>query len=301
MNNKIRRNIFAIMGLILIVSLISFVYAQNSTNSSEFVGAGVVVGVNVSLDNSSINHEVSIINFFPKEVKVGDVQFNIQVLNNGNNSLSNVIALVSGNGFSTYDVFPIDSLSSGEKDYIFVSGNFNHAGNITLNIKIGNDVFYQNVNVVSQDLSEQEKADAQRKDILLNISLSLQDLEQEYNALEDEVSAKSNANYDVSKVNLDDLRKFLRDAQANILSENIGEAKNNLNLAEQEYLDQKNILDNAQIIPLIQRTKDYAVIFSAIAGAFLMFFTLAEMLRRKGEGIFSVFSRRKDNVKKKKR
>ena len=125
----------------------------------------------------------------------------------------------------------------------------------------------------------------------MNLSDTLGDLEQNYNALEDELSSKSDNNYDVSRINLDDLKRILRDTQLNILTENIGEARINLNLAQQEYNDQKNNLGRTSKIPFIQRTKDYAVLFSAIAGALIMFFTLSEMLRRRGESVFSTVGR----------
>lgn len=273
-------------------------------------GLNGIISQEINLTNEENNlasissGEIIIKNFIPKQFKIGDVQFNIQVLNNANYTLNNIISLVSGEGYSTYDVTPIESLESREKDYIFVNGNFRKAGNITLIIRINGDVFYQNVSVVSnEDMDEKQKAEEQRKAILLNLSASLQELEQKYNLLEDEISSKSEDNYDVSKINLDDLRRIIRDARLDILMENIGGAKINLNLAQQEYSDQKNNLSRAKKIPFIQRTKDFAIIFSAIAGALIMFFTLSELLRRQGENVFSTMGRivrlKKDGKKRK--
>jgi hypothetical protein len=295
MNKKIFSIILCLVSLVLLNSILiniatcQEVNSTNSTNSSDLTNLTINDTVN---PDSNINTEVIIRNFIPKQFKVGDVQFNIQLMNNGDYEINNLIAVVSGRGYSTYDVFPIESLGSGEKDYIFINGNFKETGNITLTIRIRGDIFYQNVSVVSdENLDEKQKADEQRKEILLNLSNDLQDLEQKYNSLEDEISNKSDNNYDVSKVNLDDLKKILRDAQLDILTESIGEARINLNLGQQEYSDQKNSLDRASKIPLIQRTKDYAVVFSAIAGALIMFFTLSELLRRQGESVFSAVGR----------
>ncbi len=282
-------------GYLFAVLIIFVCLSYISANNQNYAG----IGIDVNISNSSNGYyrdsgsrNVEIRNFIPKEFKSGDVQFNIQIYNKQNNSLSNVIAFVTGEGYSTYDVFPIENLGSGEKDYVFVNGNFKKTGNITLTIWIEGDIFYQDVRVISDsDLDEKQKAEEQRKEILLNLSDTLGDLEQNYNALEDELSSKSDNNYDVSRINLDDLKRILRDTQLNILTENIGEARINLNLAQQEYNDQKNNLGRTSKIPFIQRTKDYAVLFSAIAGALIMFFTLSEMLRRRGESVFSTVGR----------
>ena len=296
--------------LLVLLILFNLVSASNDTgNNISLNGSAIGVGVNVSINMNDSENEtgldvnpnsrVMINNFMPKNFKLGDVQFNIQVINNQNNTLNNVFAFVSGKGYSTYDVFPIQSLGPGEKDYIFVNGNFKEAGNITLTINIGSDIFYQNVSVSSdQKADDAATAEQQRKEILFNLSNDLKDLDEKYNVLADELSNKTNDNYDTSSVNLADLKKYLMTAESDILIENIGDANVNVNLAKQEYTDQKSSLDRAKTIPLIQRTKDYAVLFSAIAGALIMFFTLSELLRRKGESVASLV---KFKAKKKKR
>ena len=94
------------------------------------------------VSNETIIEDITITNFIPKEFKLGDGQFSIQVQNNKNETLDYIIAIVSGKGFSTYETIPIDVLDSGDKSYIIISGNFKEAGNINLTIKINREFFY---------------------------------------------------------------------------------------------------------------------------------------------------------------
>lgn len=267
------------------VFLILFSFSFFAENESV-----VAVDIEINISNSSnISYnpgDIFMTNFIPKYFKLGDVQFNIQILNNKNESLSNIMAFISGKGYSTYDIVPIDYLKSGEKDYIFVNGNFKESGNITLTIKIDKSVFYQNVSVSGNSV-EVDKMDEERKKALESLNLQITDLELKYNQLDDELSEKKDSSYDVSKVNLDDLKSFIRQTKISIIGEDVESAKKSLAIAIDEYNDQKNKLDKVTKISLLTRLKDNAVLFSALAGALIMFFTLSELLRKKGQGVFS--------------
>lgn len=130
---------------------------------------------------------IEIISFIPQTFKIGDVQFNIKIKNNRNETLNNIIALISGKEFSTYDITPIDSLEENQRDYILVSGNFKESGNITLTIKINEQTFYQNISVINEnqaDIDEKLKQQQDKIDTLNNLSQQLQDLKQRYSQLE---------------------------------------------------------------------------------------------------------------------
>lgn len=248
---------------------------------------------------------IEITKFYPDEFKTGDVQFNIQVRNNNNETAYDISAFVTGSGYSTYDIVSIASLEPGDKDYIFVSGHFRDSGNLTLSIKISGEIFYQNVSVANptnttqkelEDLKEQQE----KTNLLNNLSVELKAVKQNLTNLEDEISEKKENNYDVSMVNLNDLKDYVKSAQTNIFEGDANEARINLNLAIDEYAYQKNRLDNTKTISIWSIMKENAVFFTAIAGAIVMFFTLYELLKRKSTGVVHATSRIIKKRKKKK-
>ncbi|MFA5259164.1 MAG: hypothetical protein WC979_06660 [Candidatus Pacearchaeota archaeon] len=264
--------------------------ASNYSNISEIT--------NTSVPNISI----SLINIIPRSFNLGDTQISIRVQNNDQVAKKNLAALVSGKGFATYDVIPIDILAPGERDYILLLGNFREAGNLTLTIRIDDNVFKEEVSVIDQYLIEQQNQEAENKQILANLSVEFLILKQNYTFLENYYYAKKEDNYDVSKVSLDQLKIYIRAVDSSILNEDIKNAKSNLKLASDEYVDQKTKLDSATTISIITRFKENAVFFSAIAGAIITFFALSELLKRKSENLVQTINRNKDSkLSKKKR
>ncbi len=252
-----------------LIMLASAVCAQNSTDT------------NTSIENKT---SLEIVNFIPKEFRLGDVQFSIRVKNNQNETQNNIITLVSGKGFSTYDIIPIESLEPEERDYLIITGNFKETGNITLKIKIDAEVFYQDVLVINPN-KDIEDIEQEKKNILSNLTAELNGLKIKYYSLEEDYLKKKEDSYDLSSVNIEQVKKYIRSTESSIITEDINGAKANLKLANEEYTDQKRNLENSKQISSILRFKDYAIIFSAIAGAFLTFFALSELLKRKGENI----------------
>ena len=237
---------------------------------------------------SAQSESISLIKIIPNEFKSGDVQFSLQVQNNNNETVQNLIALVTGNGFSTYDVIPVDSLAKGERGYILVSGNFKNSGNINLSIRINQDIFYRNVVIFSsQNASELEKQEQEKKAILANLSIKLDVLDRGYFSLDSLLSQKKYEGYDVVGISLNDLKIYLRDAEAAILAEDIDTAKIKIKLAEQEYNYQKIKIENVRKISSVSQLKDYAIIFSALAGSIITFFALYELLKQKGKATVS--------------
>ncbi|VVB77795.1 Uncharacterised protein [uncultured archaeon] len=290
------KNIYltGIIAVLLLFSLVILVSSQNisdnstgiNNNSTEYPSSNYTNGYDKN--SSELNESVSLIGIVPDTFKIGDVQLNIRVRNNEKESKTNLIAIVSGEGYSTYDIVPIDTLDFQARDYIIVTGNFKQPGNITLTIKIDNNVFYQNVTVLSQskeDLEEQQRVEAEKQETLANLSSQLSDLKDKYSNLESDYYDKKDNNYDVSKVNLDQLKSYLRSIDSNLLNEDIKNAKANIKLANDEYNDQKAKVDSSTTKSILTRLKDNAIVFSAIAGAILTFFALSELLKRKGEHI----------------
>jgi hypothetical protein len=287
-----------ILPMLIFIFLLAGAYAQEANQTSE----------NTTIPENISTHKLILTNFMPREVKMGDVQFNLQVQNNQNETATNIIAFVTGAGFSTYEMIQIDSLATMDKSYIFVYGNLKQAGNITLTIKINEDIFYQNITVINPD-SDKEKLDEIKKEQeieqkIKNISDSLVILKQNYSSLETLYETKERQSYDVSSVNLDILNNYIHNIQANILVRNVEDAKVNLNLAYDEYETQKSKLENVNKIPIITLLKNNTVLFTTFAGAILTFFALFELLKKKREEVKELsekLAEKKEELEKKRK
>ena len=266
-----------------------------------FICLLVVNAQDVLIENGSIEEteSLSITKFFPSEVALGDVQFNIQVRNNGNQTLENVYAFVSGRGFSTYTVIPIESLGAREKDYIFVNGNVRESGTINLTIQISQHMFRQQITVVDTSTDINTTVEEINQKRLLELGAQLEALKKNYSELELTISEKKDSNYDLSGVDLEDLKRYLRDVESYIFIGNANQASVSLQLAREEYRYQKNKVDNSKVIPALTRLKENALIFSAIFGSILAFFALSELLKQKSERVYSTFSHLRGRSRKK--
>jgi hypothetical protein len=245
----------------------------NNTNTVNITDLVNLINVSVGI--------IEIRNFFPTSVKPGDVQLNINIKNIGDKELKDVGAFISGNGFSSYEVVSIDSLIPGEKSYIIVNGNFKKSGDINLTIKINQEIFYRIVSV----LNDSENIIIINKEFEENVTGQYNFLKNNYKILESSLQIKKDEGYDVSRVNLADLKVLIRDAQANILSGNFQQAKIKIDLANDEYETLNYRLENSEKISLASKLKENAVLFSTLAGAIITFFTLYELLRKKNEGL----------------
>jgi len=239
--------------------------------------------------NSSSENGILVKWVIPNIFSVGDAQFSVFVENGKNETINSLIALVTARGFSTYDVIPTD-LNAWERGYILVRGNFKEEGNISLLIRINGKVYRENVSVIGggqANSEEQERLAREKQALLANFSAQLSGLKQKYSLLEAEIGVKKNNNYDMSGVSLIDAKKYIVAADSSILGEEVTNAKINIRLAEEELAYQQKKLDDAPVISRIERFKDYALIFSALAGAIITFFALSELLKRKSVAVAS--------------
>ncbi len=233
--------------------------------------------------------EIIFKNFIPKEFKLGTAQFSIQIQNNKNETLSNLAALISGKGFSTYEVTPVESLEPGEKGYILVNGDFKESGLINLTIRINQKISYQEVNVLGESEEDLEKAEAllkqqeEKKKALAVLSSNLEILKQNYSGLESQIKQKEGEGYDVKDVKLEELKKYIRQTQASILGEHLEEARVNLGLAKEELNAVEAKIGTLEKLPFMSRFREHLIVFSSIAGAIITFFALYELLKKKGK------------------
>lgn len=302
--------------LFLVFSSIAFAEELNQTNQTfeQNITINQTEQANYTLDNTTIllnmttleNNTVvnttiepitsfTMYDFIPKKFKKGDTQFNIQVKNTGNTLLKNIYALVTGEGFATYEVTPIDELKPGEKSYIIVMGTFLTEGNKTLDININGEKFKQKIIVVSdQEIVEPENEINQtliqeqalkKKQELQNLSTHLNVLKSNYTQLESELQKKEDENYDTSDITISEMKALLAKAESSILLEAPDQARANLALAKDEYLYQKQKLDKAEKKSIMFLIKDNLVLFSAIAGSIITLFAFIELMKKKQESV----------------
>ena len=265
----------------------------NQTESNQTLNETIVLEENITQGTSVPVLEVLAI--IPSEFKIGDVQFNIQIKNNGLEEFNDVIATISGNGFATYDVVPIDLLGSGEKSYIIVSGNFKQEGDIRLTIRINGYLFYQNITVLDpnsgQDankVKELEKKEAQELKELEVMKAQLDELQLKLRGLEDEYYEKKSESYDVSGIVTKDLKSFLRNAQSSLIHGDVEQLKVDLTLASSEYDDQKRNLDSARLIKrsFTSVIKDNAILITTLLGSIMAMVTFFELVKKKKEALY---------------
>ncbi len=258
--------------------LFSFVTAEANLTINETLNNSIIANETVNTtQNLTVLPNLEIKNFFPTTFKLGDSQLNIYIQNNGP-ELDNLGAFIEGSGFSTYNIVPISALGTGEKSYIIATGNFKMAGKINLTITINGEKFYQEVAVTS-DKTEEIVTD------FTNISASLDELKRNYDLLEQKTTEKKTDGYDISKLNLADLKNFIRNVETAVLTKNAENALVNLKLATEEYNYQTKKLESSPKIGLMGKLRENAVLFSTIAGALVTFFTLYELLKKKSSKI----------------
>lgn len=292
------------MLLLAILISVNLVVAEDVQLTNETVDNETTL-FDSGLDETITIEEISFKNFIPKEFKLGDVQFSIQIQNNRNEAINNVMAFVSGKGFSTYDITPIESLESGEKGYILVNGNFRDSGQINLTIKINSYTFLQTINVLGESQEDIKRAEElarqeeERKRILADLSLKLSTLKQNYSELESILLEKEKKNYDIKALSggLEELKKYIKGAQASILGEHVEDARINIELAFEEYNNIESKINELKKLPRIIKVKEYTIIFSTIAGAIITFFALYELLKKKGTTSVGII---KEKIEKKK-
>lgn len=277
---------------------------------------------NVSLDNISLSNETApeenitilpeiepiiaienfeVVNVTPKEAEKGDVILSIEVKNTGNVLLENLIPIIVARGFSTYDTTPIDSLKENETDISLVSGNIEESGSILLTIKINDKVFHDKITVLEPkavDNSEKEKEDEKA---LNDMAEQIKALKENYKKLEEDFINKQKS-YDVNGVDLEDLKKYLMDAQSSLISDDVKKTNISLTLGLNEYEDQKYRLDSAQKKPFLQKMKDNTLLISGIAAGFITLFSFYELVKKKHEHISNKIKeiKTKKDIKEKK-
>ncbi|MBU0535354.1 MAG: hypothetical protein KKE20_00145 [Nanoarchaeota archaeon] len=253
--------------------------------------------------------DINITSIVPYKFMVGDVQFNIQVKNTGTADLSNIFAIVTGKGFSTYEIVPIDYLRPGEKSYIIVMGNFKESGMIPISIRIMNKTIHGNVVVEgpaddTKDEKEQEeknRIDQERLDIL---SAKLKVLKANYSDLQEQYYSKKYDNYDVTSISIEgDLKDFIQEAESSLIAGDIKQANIIMTLGIEEFEFQREKVIEAKQIKksVLEIIKSNIVIFSTIAASVITLFSFYELMKKKKEVVSTHITHRISAIKDKRK
>ena len=289
MRNKI---IFGIIVLLFIITAVSALGNEtNSTLLNDTLNQTVNITNFSSINQTSSEEPLLLKNVYPSNFNLGEAQFNIQIENKGNNTIENVIPLISAQGLLTSTIIPIEVLSSKSTGYILVIGRFTKNGTIPLEIRIGSQKMYYNL-TINSELSPQIS-----DEIIIDLTLELKQLKQNYSYVEESISNKSELGYDVSSISLSDAKKYLREAESSILTSDISGAKANLKLASEELLDQNIKIANAKPISWFTKLKTNSLALSALAGALVTIFAAYELLKKKGTAVHSVVVNKVQEVK----
>jgi hypothetical protein len=287
------------IGFGIFLFLVSFLCLANPAFAQE--------GENITAEGSADNQSqqetpqektirsVDVTNIIPSEFKIGDIQFSIQVQNNGNVELTNVIALVTGSGFSTYDMVPIDSLKPGEKSYIIVMGTAKEDGVIPIAVKINNQIFPRNITIVDPSAAKitttttSETTSKEKEELLANLSVQFTELRADFRAMEEEYQSREEENYELSGVNFNDLKGYIKNAQIAIVQKNVEQARANLALAADEYAIQKENLDSAKPIkkPFLVSVKENVGLLAGIVISISALITFYELVKKKSQPLAS--------------
>ena len=295
--------------LIILAAIFFITYAFFSFCSAD---EGVMTGDFVSSENATLHGEqinyttyesnqsnsllnsksgkIKIIGMNPINFEMGNVQFAVQIFNDKDARAENVIALITGEGYSTSSMNPIDSLDSGSKGYLLVYGNFAKSGMIALDLLVDNQHYFYNVSVREGD---DKKADSSRKEELERF---LGTLKQNYTFAEKLFNEKQDSGFDVGKIHLDDSKKMIRNAESLLLTGKVVEAEAEISLANEELTDQVSKLEMAGKKSIVSKIKENAVVFSTIAGAIIAFFTLFELLKKKSSNVVNKVKEVKINI-----
>ncbi|MEK6939382.1 MAG: PKD domain-containing protein [Nanoarchaeota archaeon] len=229
-----------------------------SDPTSSFAGMEVIKKIPISI--SSYDSKLNIVSYFPTSLQLKENQVTFIVSNEGQDIIKDLSAKVIGEGIQHLSSTTISRLKPGEQDSLTVKMNVLKEGAITASVKIDEKIF-----PVTLTVAEQVKVN---KD---ELELKLKELKQKLQEQEDLYYEKKAENYLVAEIfeNIKATKKQLQDAQQQLLTGNLIEAKVNVDLAGPAIEDITYRLEDAQKpkqTPLLW-LKENAVAITAIIAA----------------------------------
>lgn len=229
-----------------------------SDPTSSFPGSEVTKKIPLTI--SSYESKINIASYFPTSLQLKENQVTFIVSNEGQDTIKDVYAKVIGEGVQHLSSTTISRLKPGEQDSLTVKMNVLKEGEITASIKIDEKIF-----PVTFTVAEQVKVNKEE------LESKLKELKGKLQAQEDLYYEKKAENYLVAEIfeTIKATKKQLQDAQQQILTGNLVDAKVNVDLAGPTIEDITYRLQDAQKpkqTPLIW-LKENAVAITAIIAA----------------------------------
>ena len=128
----------------------------------------------------------------------------------------------------------------------------------------------------SDDLQKQEE---EKRILLRNMSIEVHQLRENYSSLEELISKKKDGGYDVSKINLDYLDKYIRDVQSGIFAGDVNGAQVSIGHAKEEYVSLSMKTENAKKVSFLEKVKNNIFLLSAMATITALIITILNSLR----------------------
>ncbi len=226
--------------------------------ASSFDGSKVTKKVPITV--SSYASKINVVSYFPTSLQLKENQVTFLVANEGSETIKDLSAKVIGEGIQHLSSTTISRLKPGEQDSLTVKVNVLKDGELPASVKIDEKVF-----PVTFAVAGQVKVDKKE------LELKLAELKKKLQGQEDLYYEKKAQNYLVAEVfdSIKATKKQLQDAQQQILTNNLAEAKVNVDLATPAIDDIAYRLEDAQKpkqTPLLW-LKENAVAITAIIAA----------------------------------
>ncbi len=228
--------------------------------------------------------EVTLDKFFPEEIPLGANQINIVLKNTGTVDLSDVYALISGDGIETTDKIPLAKLKAGDKDYVFAKINAAKNGTIDIVIKLyysGNlkQKYAEQITVLNPEAPKTVEPEFN----VTGLTNSLNQLKQRYKELEALYQDKNSQGYPVDIV-YDKLRTaatFITQTEANLFGGDYRSVQVNLGVLNTSLNDIEDQLDSAkkQEVSFQQKIKNNLLFYGSLAAAIVSIFTAYRLVQ----------------------
>ena len=225
----------------------------------------------------------------PGDVRLGDSQVNILVSNTGNQVLTNINAVIAGEGISVYNQEPIRFLSPGDSKWILAWINTKKTGKIPVDIRIQDRSFRLNLNVVDVEQTGQAKKSAEeavaRRRRVREIQDELSNLSDIYEAFQRDYTLKQSKGFVLTTVNLQDAKTYLRTAQSSLAKDELADAGANIVLLRTELTDVREKLASAQPKPRTWKDplKENVALLSGVVGVLVGGLAVYEKFKSKHE------------------
>ena len=209
---------------------------------------------------SAYDSKVNVVSYFPAFLQLKENQVTFLVTNEGTDIIKDISAKIIGEGIQHLSSTTISRLKPGEQDSLTVKMNVLKEGEVAASIKIDEKIF-----LVTFAVAEQVKVNKEELD------LKLKELKQKLQEQEDLYYEKKADNYIVAEIfeNIKATKKQLQDAQQQILTNRLEEAKVTVVIAEPIIEDITNRLQDAKKPKqtILLWMKDNAIAITAIIAA----------------------------------